>query len=802
MAKKRREERPEGSAKASSTAATTAPTAAAIDRPRLGTSSLANDPAGILNHLFTGYFFVACWWNNRHRRSGGVRYSADDPNLANILMVLLLGIFWVVRHAPRWAAKRLDHNVLAWLVQAVEPLSLVIMAAALFGVGVVRHIDYSDLYAASPTEFIPGAWIWLCCIHTVGGLILCKAARDSAAPLLQPPSLWLSMAGTVLTVALLVPLFMVAQPAGGLHLHPARSNSRYISVDDGTRLAADVYLPATGEKHSVVVQLTRYGRSYQTAWPFNRFQLFGTADPTQVPGPGVGLMVPPLVNAGFAVVVVDARGTGASFGVRSPVPLHPREARDGSAVAAWVTKQPWSDGRIGIFGIGLDGAAAALAASHGDANPVAAAALLNPVLDPYADFFAPGGVPFTTGIGETTLLARAAEGRSSEGLAEMADSVSSAWSALLLRWAFAGVAPVDGFVDAQVQVAADHAQNKDIVASQLSNREIPLVQNGSQKLTFTALAAEERLVRGLKRRQIPVYSAADYFSGTAPTAAARLHAQLGTQGRLVLGPWVSGIGSGGQGLAGFFQCALLQQCAGNFSRKAVIFQNGQEWESSTEWPLRDLHWHKIHLGINGTLRSTPTKDNVNPVELHKPQWAHSSDASCQSRWKTAASLFTAIPIDNTACSPGVTQPQTHFSSEPLQTNIKMAGTAVLSFQVTGVTGRADIAAFAYLRELLPSGETKLVSSGHSAVAHRISAQSNNTTVGGPIPFERTFSMKSHQLTNGEDNVKVALEPVVHTFHASSRIELVLSSGDPHFANMTENWMIQLQGSQLSLPVRS
>jgi predicted acyl esterase len=67
-------------------------------------------------------------------------------------------------------------------------------------------------------------------------------------------------------------------------------------------------------------------------------------------------------RAGFALVVVDARGAA----------------------------QPWSNGRVGVYGTSYEGQAAELTAGLGKAHLVAVAALFSPY-DPYRELFYPGG---------------------------------------------------------------------------------------------------------------------------------------------------------------------------------------------------------------------------------------------------------------------------------------------------------------------------------------------------------------------------------------------------------------------------
>jgi putative CocE/NonD family hydrolase len=50
-----------------------------------------------------------------------------------------------------------------------------------------------------------------------------------------------------------------------------------------------------------------------------------------------------LVPRGYALVVVDVRGTGASFGTRDSF-RSPKERDDAREIADWIVAQPWSDG--------------------------------------------------------------------------------------------------------------------------------------------------------------------------------------------------------------------------------------------------------------------------------------------------------------------------------------------------------------------------------------------------------------------------------------------------------------------------
>lgn len=130
------------------------------------------------------------------------------------------------------------------------------------------------------------------------------------------------------------------------------SKSFYVPMEDGVRLAVDVYFPEDFDKavkYPAVMELTRYWRGMVVP---------GTKKVREVLSPIDKAM---LAN-GYVIVRVDVRGSGASFGLRMEE-YGPDEVRDGYALVDWVSKQPWSDGNVGAKGISYTGTTAELLAS-------------------------------------------------------------------------------------------------------------------------------------------------------------------------------------------------------------------------------------------------------------------------------------------------------------------------------------------------------------------------------------------------------------------------------------------------------
>ncbi len=181
--------------------------------------------------------------------------------------------------------------------------------------------------------------------------------------------------------------------------HFTYSSFYYSTRSDSTKLAVDVFLPThvkEGEKIPTIFYLTRYIRSLRLRKFFRWLQnpLFG-----QVPRKEVNYFT----KNGYAIVIMDARGSGASFGNRM-MDFTPQEMRDGAEVIDWIVAQPWSNGNVGTTGISYLGTTSELILMT--QHPAIKAAIpRSNIYDLYGDIAFPGGIrqgPFVRVWGKTT----------------------------------------------------------------------------------------------------------------------------------------------------------------------------------------------------------------------------------------------------------------------------------------------------------------------------------------------------------------------------------------------------------------
>lgn len=114
-----------------------------------------------------------------------------------------------------------------------------------------------------------------------------------------------------------------------------------------------------------------------------------------------------LFRQGYAVIQVSTRGTGGSSGCLDI--LGPGEQLDTVTAVEWASAQPWSNGRVGLYGKSYDGNTGAFAAAN---QPAGLAAIVAQAIAPdryrgsYAD---------TTRLAQSLLYPSATYGTSAEG---------------------------------------------------------------------------------------------------------------------------------------------------------------------------------------------------------------------------------------------------------------------------------------------------------------------------------------------------------------------------------------------------
>jgi len=112
----------------------------------------------------------------------------------------------------------------------------------------------------------------------------------------------------------------------------------WITLEDGVRLAADIYWPAGADRNArfpVLLEYLPYRKDESRGRNYSLYSYF--------------------LDHGYVVARVDMRGTGRSEGRTIPYEYSDIELDDGEEVIDWLASQEWSTGSVGMFGISWGG---------------------------------------------------------------------------------------------------------------------------------------------------------------------------------------------------------------------------------------------------------------------------------------------------------------------------------------------------------------------------------------------------------------------------------------------------------------
>jgi putative CocE/NonD family hydrolase len=501
----------------------------------------------------------------------------------------------------------------------------------------------------------------------------------------------------------------------------ARNVSQYVEMRDGVRLAVDVWFPEshqTGEQHPAVMRATRYWRAQHVGFLTRAQMKFGDANPEDAVSPEIQAFN----DAGYVVVLVDVRGSGASFGNR-PVEFGREEAEDLGEVAGWVAQQPWCNGRVGTWGVSYEGNTAAMAAAS--ANPAITA-----IAPQYADFDAwsqllwPGGV-FAKGFIEDwgELVGYLDEG----DICKLA-GVTGRSQCTVVKLATKGVKRVDGRDGERLyEEALEEHHTPDVAqgAREAQYRDSPF---GESEETISSLSING-YEDGIERSGAAVFSWAGWMDAGTVDGALALFSTFSNPVRLVIGPWSHGgahhtdpflpdtasteptSAEQHQMLVDFFDHYVRNDATadGDGIGEIRYYTFNEGWKASPSWPPNGLRRVRWYFGDGGLLTQ-----NAPGVRDASDEYAvdYTHTTGNKTRWHTQLGGGDVIYGDRASESAKLIS----YTSESLESDVEITGAIEVDLHVAST--REDGAFFAYLELVDPDGTVRYVTEGQLRAIHR------------------------------------------------------------------------------------
>ncbi|MEK6322556.1 MAG: CocE/NonD family hydrolase [Acidobacteriota bacterium] len=545
------------------------------------------------------------------------------------------------------------------------------------------------------------------------------------------------------------------------HYRGVKRTSRYITLRDGVRLAADIYLPeglGAGVRLPAILEQTRYGRSFE----------YQPEVRAVVDRPSSKVVE--FVIRGYAFVIVDVRGSGTSFGRRRGE-LSPLEARDGRDVVDWIVGQPWSDGKVGATGVSYVGTTAELLLVN--RHPAVKAVVPQfSLFDAYPDIAFPGGVKHTWFI---------------KIWSQVIDAMDKNIIPEQQRQQIVGVRPVDDNPDRKLlaQAVRDHASNIDVNAqlSAVTFRD----DRAPSGWTLEEISPKSYL-RELAASRAAIYSYSGWYDGGYPHAAVNRFMTVKNPGsRLVIGPWNHGgrfyFSPAHGGLNSSFPHTLELLRFFDYHVKGIktsivaeppvhYYTMGEErWHSANTWPL---------------------------PQARKQTWFFADDNSLSRARLAAGKVFDTYRVDYTAGTGNLSRWNTlvgggsvdypdrsaedrkllTYTSEPLDQDMEVTGHTIVTLFVSSTA--TDGQFFVYLEEVDEAGRVRYVTEGELRAMHRkLGGRPPYKTV---VPYRTYLRRDASPLVPGQvTQLTFDLLPTSYLFRKGRRLRVAIAGADKdHF----------------------
>jgi putative CocE/NonD family hydrolase len=520
------------------------------------------------------------------------------------------------------------------------------------------------------------------------------------------------------------------------------NSSLYLAMRDRTRIAIDVLLPKelpADAKIPALLNFTRYWRARDNQPPGDLQKFF--------------------VQHGYALIMVDVRGTGASFGIWT-MPWSEAEINDYGAVVDWVVAQPWSNGKVGAFGNSYGGNSAQLLATLN--HPAVKA-----VLPRHYEFDEFTDVPFPGGI-------------FNEWMVKTWDDSNHELDRA------AGVKPVDADADRSLlsQAIREHEKNIDLyqAARQVSFRDdrLSLGAGGSVSLDDISIHSYRHEI---ERSKVAINNWGGWFDAGTADGVIKSFLTFTNSQRAIIGPWNHGASQNASPYFGpnsqrlsilyewlrFFDYHLKGIETGVAAEKVLFYYTlGEErWKKTPVWPIAGTKAVRLYMAADSSL-STSAPAATADVDTYTVDFAASTGE--KNRWRTQLGGPVIYP-DRAAEDRRLLT----YTSQPLTEDTEITGHPVINLYVTST--HTDGAFFVYLEDVDETGKVTYLTEGMLRALHRKLSQ-DAPPYTSPVPYHSFKKKDALPLVPGETaELKFGLLPISALIKKGHRIRVAIAGHD-------------------------
>jgi putative CocE/NonD family hydrolase len=467
-----------------------------------------------------------------------------------------------------------------------------------------------------------------------------------------------------------------------------------------------------------------------------------------------------MVKHGYAVIVVERPGVGASFGVMNPgMEVAAKEADE---ILDWIASQPWCNGNIGMYGDSWNAMIQFTAASTG-----------NPHLK--AIFPAASQIEIYDAL---------------EYRGGVCNKAFNSFFARVVPYLKNLTTPVDSDKDGTLlaQARQERSGSPDAKTMATEVTQYPfrdsLMPNG-KKLWEDGFALYPFIER-VNRSGIPVYMTTgwyDIFTSdmffwydnlTVPkrlTVRPLDHSGIdangfdldyGAEAQRWFDYWIKGINNGVMD-----EPAIHYYLMGTPKKEA--------WQTSTQWPLEKRKLRHFYFGKGETGSITSVNDGFLTTEL--PTVPDGFDAYIVDYTTTTGKNSRWVAVEEAHKYPDMCSNDKKaltYTTSPLETDVEVTGHPVVHLWLT--TDGPDLDAFIYLEEVDRRGKSTYITEGTLRASHRKLSQAPFNNLG--LPFHSHYKSDLMPIPAGEPiELVFSLLPTSYRFQKGDRMRITVAFAD-------------------------
>ncbi len=555
------------------------------------------------------------------------------------------------------------------------------------------------------------------------------------------------------------------------------STSRYLAMRDGVKIAIDLHLPKTknqSDTFPTIIRQTRYFRSVSIKKPLSYIKFLRPLVDK------LHSMRNTFLQAGYAWVDVDVRGTGASFGV-NPYPWSDDEVQDGSEIIDWIISQPWSNKKVGTLGTSYEGTTAEyLATTQHPALKASAPRFAS--FDLYADIAFPGGIHlfwFSKRWGE---LNKALD---TNRLGE--------FFGLKARTLLEGVRKVDEDPEGLMlnEALPFHTQNYNIhqTALKVTYRDDRGISPSFYNHTIDNLSTHEKAQK-IFDAKTGLYHYTGWYDGGYTHSAIKRFLNINNRGsKLIIGPWEHGgfhhcgpIGKGKEStfdhdaeLLSFFDTHIKDHPDSDTDNPIHYFTLGEEkWKSAKTWPpmakFSTFYFHQNRRLSQNSLFFEQTHE-VYDIDYH-------ANTGKNSRWNSLINMPPKPVIYNYQNN----NKYRYFTlkTDPFRQSTEVTGHPMITFYISADAEDGNV--FVYLEDNDNKGNIEYVTEGLLRLIHR--KLSDNAPYRQIPPYRSFKKTDASSVVPGEVmEITIDLLPISYQFKKGHSLQISIAGADSeHFAH--------------------